>query len=191
MDFKTLESYREYLIYISRTYPSINSYLKGIHLSIDSWWPWRADDSWKMSMAEIRNALQQWGYLADYLALSIKPPSKVRIAPRLHMNIMALDHLFNSETPPYRQVQPSKTTVACYMFGDASVAGFGSSLEGHYRKLANLIFSMANAAVQDLLLHQPELFVFTDAISSGNQNAQGTYPPYGSCLWKENDCSRN
>ena len=173
MDFKTLESYREYLIYISRTYPSINSYLKGIHLSIDSWWPWRADDSWKMSMAEIRNTLQQRGYSADYLALSIKPPSKVQIAPRLHMDIMALDHLFNSETPPYRQVQPSKTTVACYMFGDASGAGFGSSLEGHYRKLANLIFSIANAAVQDLLL-QSELFVFTDNSTAESAFFKGT-----------------
>jgi hypothetical protein len=36
IDFKTLESYRGFLIYISRTYPSITPYLKGIHLTLDS-----------------------------------------------------------------------------------------------------------------------------------------------------------
>jgi hypothetical protein len=37
IDFKTLESYRGFLIYNSRTYPSITPYLKGIHLTLDSW----------------------------------------------------------------------------------------------------------------------------------------------------------
>ncbi len=31
LDFTTLESYRGYLIYISRTYPAMVPYLKGIH----------------------------------------------------------------------------------------------------------------------------------------------------------------
>ncbi len=40
IEFKLLESYRGFLIYVCRTYPSINPYLKGIHLSLDSWHPW-------------------------------------------------------------------------------------------------------------------------------------------------------
>jgi hypothetical protein len=36
IDFKPLESYRGFLIYISRTYPAITHYLKGIHLILDS-----------------------------------------------------------------------------------------------------------------------------------------------------------
>lgn len=33
----TLESYRGFLMYISRTYPMVAPYLKGIHLVLDSW----------------------------------------------------------------------------------------------------------------------------------------------------------
>jgi hypothetical protein len=36
IDYKPLESYRGFLIYISRTYPAITPYLKGIHLTLDS-----------------------------------------------------------------------------------------------------------------------------------------------------------
>ncbi len=31
IEFKTLESHRGFLVYIARTYPMINPYLKGIH----------------------------------------------------------------------------------------------------------------------------------------------------------------
>jgi len=41
IDQKTLESYRGYLVYISQTYPFITPFLKGIHLTLDSWRPWR------------------------------------------------------------------------------------------------------------------------------------------------------
>ena len=44
IEFKVLERYRGFLIYLVRTYPSINPYLKGIHLSLDSWRPWRRED---------------------------------------------------------------------------------------------------------------------------------------------------
>jgi len=46
-DFKMLESAYGFLIYVVRTYPAFNPYLKGIHLTIDSWRPGRRDDGWK------------------------------------------------------------------------------------------------------------------------------------------------
>jgi hypothetical protein len=57
IDRKTLESYRGYLVYISCTYPFITPYLKGIHLTLDSWRPWRKEDGWKMTLQEIKAAL--------------------------------------------------------------------------------------------------------------------------------------
>ncbi len=36
---KQLESNRGYLVYLSRTYPALVPYLKGIHLTVDSWRP--------------------------------------------------------------------------------------------------------------------------------------------------------
>jgi hypothetical protein len=181
IDHKTLESYRGYLIYISRTYPSINPYLKGIHLTLDSWRPWRGKDAWKMSISEIRSALHEHGYNTDSWVATSKPPLKVHIAPRLYSDIKALESLFHPDSPPYRLVRPSKTTIATYMFGDASGAGFGSSLEisgtlhymhgqwnydnskesSNFRELANLIHVISDASSKGLL-HQSELFVFTD-----------------------------
>ena len=37
MDYKTLESYRGFLIYVARTYTTLVPYVKGIHLTLDSW----------------------------------------------------------------------------------------------------------------------------------------------------------
>jgi len=44
LPFKELEKGRGFLVYLSRTYPSIVPYLKGIHLTIDSWRPNRDED---------------------------------------------------------------------------------------------------------------------------------------------------
>jgi len=49
MDYKTLESYRGFLIYVAQTYTTLVPYLKGIHLTLDSWRPNRDDDGWKIS----------------------------------------------------------------------------------------------------------------------------------------------
>jgi hypothetical protein len=44
LDFKSLESKRGFLIYVTRTYPSMVPYLKGMHLTLDSWRPnWDAE----------------------------------------------------------------------------------------------------------------------------------------------------
>lgn len=193
IEFKMLESYRCYLIYIGRTYPAIVPYLKGIHLTLDSWRPWRAEDSWKMSMSEIRMALQTQGHETSCFNLSSKPPPKVKIASRLHDDIKALNSLFLAESPPKRCVRPDTSTVATYMFGDASGSGFGSSLfvndklhylhgkwtvvmsqeSSNYRELANLINAIKDAFDKHLLLNT-ELFVFTDNFAAESTFHKGT-----------------
>jgi hypothetical protein len=45
---KTLESYRGSLVYVQRTYPAITPYLKGYHLTIDSWRPDRDKEGWTL-----------------------------------------------------------------------------------------------------------------------------------------------
>lgn len=66
-------------------------------------------------------------YDASNMEIIRKPPHQVKIAPHLHDNIQALDVLFSPVEPPLCLVRPSRTTVANYMFGDASGGGFGSS----------------------------------------------------------------
>ena len=48
LNLKTLKSYRGFLVYVARTYPSMVPYLKGIHATIDSWRPGRDCDGWKI-----------------------------------------------------------------------------------------------------------------------------------------------
>ena len=44
-----LESARGFLIYVTQTYTAMVPYLKGIHLTIDSWRPHRDKDCWRVS----------------------------------------------------------------------------------------------------------------------------------------------
>ena len=53
LEFKVLESWRGYLIYVSRTFPVMVPYLKGIHQTLDSWRPNRGADGWKLKQRDI------------------------------------------------------------------------------------------------------------------------------------------
>ena len=50
---KELESHRDFLIYISCTYLATVLYLKGLHLTLDSWRLWRWENGWRMTMSEM------------------------------------------------------------------------------------------------------------------------------------------
>ena len=44
-------------MYVVRTYPWINPYMKGLHLTIDSWRPFQGTDGFKLRGKELENAL--------------------------------------------------------------------------------------------------------------------------------------
>jgi hypothetical protein len=46
VDHKDLEKTRGYLIYVSRTYPPMTPFFKGLHLTIDAWHPERDEEGW-------------------------------------------------------------------------------------------------------------------------------------------------
>ena len=48
---------RGFLMYVVRTYSWINPYMKGLHLTIDSWRPFRGTDGFKLRGKELENAL--------------------------------------------------------------------------------------------------------------------------------------
>ncbi len=48
---------RSFLMYVVHTYPWINPYMKGLHLTIDSWRPFRGADGFKLRGKELENAL--------------------------------------------------------------------------------------------------------------------------------------
>ena len=192
LEFKLLESYRGFLIYISRTYPSISPYLKGIHQTLDSWRPWRREDGWRMSEREVRaclaESMEDTEWRMDFTD-ERKAPVRVSAAPRLKWDLEALVALFEGENPTKRRVRPGKLAVAMYGFGDASGKGFGSSLvikgvvyfrhgqwsdevekeSSNFRELSNLVRAVEEAAAKGLL-DDCELFLFTD-----NTTAEGAY----------------
>jgi hypothetical protein len=194
IEFKQLEKFRGVLVYISRTYPSFTPYLKGIHLTLDSWRPWRKADGWKMSHSEIQARLnaQSQDSFTDHIAVSstsLTPPLRVHPVPRLASDIQALICLTSSLTPTQRKVRPDSTAIAFYGFADASGRGFGSTLvinntvhfphgqwsssyveqSSNFRELHNLISAMEEAHTAGLLFNC-ELFMFMD-----NSTAESAY----------------
>jgi hypothetical protein len=156
-------------VYLSRTYPALVPYLKGIHLTVDSWRPNRDPSGWKMDIASGEQD-QPFDIIPDASA-----PAFVTLVGQLQDDIVALDTLFA------RSSGMSKTATAIYGFSDASGTGFGTTLliDGHmhyrhgqwttshseassnYRELNNLILGLEEALAQGLL-YNGEVFLFTD-----------------------------
>jgi len=117
IDRKVLESYRGSLVYLQRTYPAITPYVKGFHLTINSWRSDRDLEGWRIP----------WGRDPP-LSDPALPPSVVMPVPRFRDDVLALLRLFDADTPPIHLVRSQAIRVACYSFADASGTGFGRTL---------------------------------------------------------------
>jgi hypothetical protein len=116
-----LESAQGFLIYVSRTYTSMIPFLKGLHLTIDSWRTNPDDDGWRRT-----------GHfepkIKDGVVEALNAPPLVQAVPWLGNDLHALGELMASAEPPHVLVLPIATAAAGFMFGDASRMGFGQSL---------------------------------------------------------------
>lgn len=54
VDRKELERRRGFLVYVSRTYPAMTPYLKGIHQTLDGWREGRDEDGWRLTISEMK-----------------------------------------------------------------------------------------------------------------------------------------
>ena len=149
---KNLESIRGFLVYVTRTYPEMVPYLKGIHLTLDSWRAGQARSGWKLEVAE-QAEVDDEDYDGCWLTNTIDeriqpeelrgvegrsdPPAFVESIPRLRQDIEALYNLTKSETPPIILIRPVKVMVG-YLVGDASGSGHGSSFLYSEEKTLNL-----------------------------------------------------
>jgi len=140
LEHKQMEQGRGFLVYLSRTYTSIVQYLKGIHLTLDSWRDGRDRDGWKMKSNARRNANMEQELDSDHhlskffiskstTEIRFKAPKFVKAVPRLVDDLTALNYLFDTDTPPKRFVRGKDVYLAKYGFGDASKAGFGSTFQ--------------------------------------------------------------
>lgn len=116
---KSLERKRGFLIYVTRTYPSMVPYLKGIHLTLVGWRQGRDDEGWKQ-LAPVYWKLHD---------MNEKAPEKVCAVPRLENDIAALLTLTEAKEPPERKVRSKAIIHIYYGFGDASAVGFCSTFQ--------------------------------------------------------------
>jgi hypothetical protein len=104
IDHNALESDHGFLIYVSQTYPSMSPYLKGIHLTLDSWREERRDDGWKRSRNEMellhRNSdIPERGAMREEGA-----PPFVEYVPRYEADVLALQALTDPQLTPKRHM---------------------------------------------------------------------------------------
>jgi hypothetical protein len=131
VNFKRLESLRGFLVQMQRTYPALTPYLKGIHLTLDSWPPGRNTERWKDKAYTDENSY--WdvneGTCIPWEEAITTAPTVVQPVPRYAKDLDALAELLAGDTPPLHYLRQQKVHVALYGFVDASGQGYGSSIE--------------------------------------------------------------
>jgi hypothetical protein len=175
LPFKQAERIRGFLIYVSRTYKAMVPYLKGLHLTLDSWRPNRDEEGWRLRTNEEPE---------DLLLMEIKnAPRFVQIAPRLDADVKVLMDLTGFDEAPAVHVRPS-STAAAYLVGDASGSGFGdclwvdgedgldiafgswdgqlSSESSNFREGYNLVLRLEELLKSGKVKEGTELWLFTD-----------------------------
>ncbi len=58
LDYKQLQSNRGFMVYVSQAYPLFKPYLKGFHLSLETWHGGRDSEGWKMGSASKKDEVQ-------------------------------------------------------------------------------------------------------------------------------------
>jgi hypothetical protein len=132
LPLKTLLKQRGFLVHLAMTFSSMVPFLKGLHLTVDSWRCQRGDDGWKLPERDWRQhllGLKLEGMSDEELdeLLGNDAPERVEIVPRMVGDTLALWHLFSAEVPPEVVMRVSKILIVVFGFGDASLGGFGSS----------------------------------------------------------------
>eukprot|EP00980_Cylindrotheca_fusiformis_P022018 scaffold8903_cov106-Cylindrotheca_fusiformis.AAC.3 len=131
MEFKPLERDRGFLVHMAATFKAMNPYLKGIHLTLDSWRANRRSDGWKMTPKEWDQYLLhvEDDDLREQLAdlANAGHPSHVFPVPRLRGDLETLRSFLSPPAPIRVCVRPSRFVQVVLAFGDASGNGFGGT----------------------------------------------------------------
>jgi hypothetical protein len=136
---------RGFLIYVVRTYTWLNPYIKGLHLTIDSWRPGREESGFKLKGKEWLRAMEIWAATKSLPCrredeedtghtirrTPEEAPVEVEPAPRLGRDVDCLLELTKTSEPP-RQLYREKHVMAFFVIGDASGAGKGVAVVEQY-----------------------------------------------------------
>ena len=139
LDHKDLERKRGFLGHLAMCYGSLVPFMKGFHLTIDSWRSNRPDSGWKMKDKEWDLYLDVQvaeGVMSEEGRAELKElggeaeaPKLVQAVPRFKKDLEAMIVFFTPIEPPEVIASVSRVLYVIYGFGDASGTGFGSSLQ--------------------------------------------------------------
>jgi hypothetical protein len=104
---------RGFLNYVVRMYTWLNPYIKGLHLTIDSWRPGRETSGFKLKGKDLERAMAAWAESRgtpcrrtdnsleeDLPPRAEEAPVEVRAVPRLRRDIACLLELTGTRHPP-------------------------------------------------------------------------------------------
>jgi hypothetical protein len=140
LDRKILERIRGVLIYVSRTYRWMVPYLKGLHLTIDSWRADRDGEGYRKQRPRHprKEGNWHWNWTDDkWYDWDMDPPEgvskdntpeSVSAVPRLAEDVEALSALTEDSAAPRVNSRPQRRVDILYMMGDASGKGFGTAV---------------------------------------------------------------
>jgi hypothetical protein len=137
-----------FLVYVVRTYPWLNPYIKGLHLTVDSWRPGRAEDGFKWTTKERRQMLLhglEEGSLPcrrefegedvqgtmDQTRMDEGAPDTVTPVDRYVRDLVCLRELTSSAEPP-KQLYRAERQAAFFVIGDASGKAKGNAVVEQY-----------------------------------------------------------
>ena len=140
LDFKQLRSDRGFLVYVTQAYPGMKPYLKGFHLSLESWRAGKNSEGWKLRLGEAEAVFEDVRSEMDAVKLDLllqedavernRGPisGKTKAVPRFRQDLEALLALAEGREPVIRRVRSGECRMVVYGFGDASAAGFGATI---------------------------------------------------------------
>ncbi len=126
---------------MTQAYPGLKPYLKGFHLSLETWQGGRDSEGWKGRTRETNDNTAHLDMQDVKRALLTKvttgrmdsrggPPGGFTLAvPRFREDLEALTILTQGERLAKRCVWSQQMLTAYYSFGDASLAGFGATVK--------------------------------------------------------------
>jgi len=177
INHKKLESARGFLVYVANTFKAMVPYLKGIHLTLDSWRDHRDRDGWKIPFSlreklEVKEDASEGG-----------PPLLVQGVARLMDDIGVLMEFTATDVPPLVPARPSQS-LAMFIVGDASGTGFGGSTwksgdlgiqatfgawnakvmreSSNFKEAYNLVLLLEHQIKEGEVPLGSEVFIFTD-----------------------------
>ena len=121
-----LLSWRGFLIYVSRTYHMMKPYLKGLHLTVDSWQPECGADGWKSRNADIDLLRRENKGCERVMEKPAEALEWVSPVDRLAGDVDTLLELCSDDHPPKCRMQVTEVDAVFYVGGDASKVGYGS-----------------------------------------------------------------